>query len=149
VCNPEPLKCFLFVCMYVLLCSNSIPHFTTKSSLTAYCCQTESYRSTFYAATAILLVYFHKTYFIEPLLSYTRAGKNNGKTTNTVHISLLTRCCTNFAFNTATVLLGMDSYKFWTASGSIIYHSYWRTSSSCFRVVGGVNPFLILVSKTD
>jgi hypothetical protein len=30
-----------------------------------------------------------------------------------------------------------------------LYHSSWRTSSSCFRDVGGGNLFLTLVSKTD
>jgi hypothetical protein len=38
---------------------------------------------------------------------YTRVGQNNGNTTDTVHTVE-----PPFAFNTATILLGMDSYKF-------------------------------------
>jgi hypothetical protein len=49
----------------------------------------------------------------------------------------------------AAILLEMDSYKFWTVFSGILFHSYWRTSSSCFRDVGGGNLFLTLVSKTD
>jgi hypothetical protein len=55
----------------------------------------------------------------------------------------------SFAFNTAAVLLEMDLYKCWTVPNGILYNSSWRTSSSCFRVVGGGNLFLTLVSKTD
>jgi hypothetical protein len=55
----------------------------------------------------------------------------------------------SFAFNTAAILLGIDSYKFWTVSSGSLYHSSWRTSSSRFRDVGGGNLFLTLVSKTD
>jgi hypothetical protein len=43
----------------------------------------------------------------------------------------------------------MDSYKFWTVSSGILYHSSWRTSSDCFRDVGSGNLFLTLISKTD
>jgi hypothetical protein len=42
----------------------------------------------------------------------TGVEQNNGKTTDTVHISLLIWCWTTYAFNTAAVLFGMDSYKF-------------------------------------
>jgi hypothetical protein len=55
----------------------------------------------------------------------------------------------HIAFNTASVLLGMDWYKFWSVSRWILYHSSWRKSSSYFRDVGGANLFLTLVSKTD
>jgi hypothetical protein len=55
----------------------------------------------------------------------------------------------HFAFDTAAVLFGMDSYKFWTVRSGILYHSSWITSSCCFRDVGGGNLFLTLVSKTD
>jgi hypothetical protein len=37
-------------------------------------------------------------------------------TTDIVHISL-------FCFNTPAVLLGIDSYKFWTVSSGILYCS--------------------------
>jgi hypothetical protein len=36
-----------------------------------------------------------------------------------------------------------------TVSSGIWYHSFWRTSSSCFRSVGGGNLFLTVVSKTN
>jgi hypothetical protein len=52
-----------------------------------------------------------------------------------------------FAFNTTAVLLGMDSDKFCTICSGILYHYSWRTSSSCFRDVGGGNLCLTLVSK--
>jgi hypothetical protein len=80
---------------------------------------------------------------------HTGVGQNNGNTTDTVHISLLIWRWTTFAFNTAAVLLVMDSYKFWTVCNGILYHSSWRTFSSCFRDVGGGNLFLTVVSKTD
>jgi hypothetical protein len=53
------------------------------------------------------------------------------------------------AFNAAAILFGMDSYKFWTVSRRVLYHSSYITSSSCFRNFGGGNLFLILVSKTE
>jgi hypothetical protein len=43
----------------------------------------------------------------------------------------------------------MDSYKFWTHSNVILYHSSWRTSQSCFRDIRGGKLFLTLVSKTE
>jgi hypothetical protein len=44
---------------------------------------------------------------------HTRLGQNNGNTTDTAHISFLIWCGTNFfTFNTASILLGMDSYNF-------------------------------------
>jgi hypothetical protein len=58
-------------------------------------------------------------------------------------------CWATFAFIKAADLLGMNSYKFWTVSSGILYQSSWRTLSSCFRVVGGENLFLTLVSKSD
>jgi hypothetical protein len=36
-----------------------------------------------------------------------------------------------------------------TVSSGILYHSSWRTSSSCFRDVGGGDLFLVLVFRTD
>jgi hypothetical protein len=83
------------------------------------------------------------------MLVGTGVGQNNGNTTNTVHISLLIWCCTTFAFNTAAVLLGMDSYKYWTVCSGMSYHSSWRIPSTCYGNVGGGNLFLTLVSKTD
>jgi hypothetical protein len=79
----------------------------------------------------------------------TGVGQINGKTTDTVHILSLIWCWTIFVFNTATVLLGTDSYKFWTVSSRTVYHSSWRIPSSYFRDVGVGNLFLNLVSKTD
>jgi hypothetical protein len=63
---------------------------------------------------------------------YTGVEQNNGNTIDTVHISLLIWCWTTFflqystigppfAFNTTTILLGMNSYKFWTAPMRILY----------------------------
>jgi hypothetical protein len=66
----------------------------------------------------------------------TGVEQNNGNTTYTVHISLLLWCLTTVSVNTAAILLAVDSYKFWTVSSGILYHSSWRTSSSCFRDVG-------------
>ena len=38
---------------------------------------------------------------------------------------------------------------FWIVSRGILYHSLWRTSSSCLRDDGGGNLLLTLLSKTD
>jgi hypothetical protein len=54
-----------------------------------------------------------------------------------------------FVFNTAAILLGMDSYKFGTVCSGILFNYSCRTSSSCFSDVGGGNLFLTLVSRTD
>jgi hypothetical protein len=48
----------------------------------------------------------------ELLKRHTRVGQNNGNTTETVCISTLIWSCTTSAFNTAIILLEMDSYKF-------------------------------------
>jgi hypothetical protein len=72
---------------------------------------------------------------------YTGVRQNNGNIRDTVQISLLIWCW--------VTLPGMDSYKFWTVSSWILYYSSWRTSSSCFRDIGGGNLFLTLVYKTD
>jgi hypothetical protein len=53
-----------------------------------------------------------------------------------------------FAFNTAAVLLGMDSYKFWAVTSAILNHLSWRICPSCFRDVGSGNLFLSLVTRT-
>jgi hypothetical protein len=50
--------------------------------------------------------------FNEGQEKYTGVGKNNGNTTDTVHISLLIWCWTTFAFNTVAILLGIDSQNF-------------------------------------
>jgi hypothetical protein len=43
----------------------------------------------------------------------------------------------------------MDSYKFWTVCIGILYHSSWRTSSNCFRDVGGGNLFLTVLQNCE
>jgi hypothetical protein len=49
-----------------------------------------------------------------------------------------------FACNTACILLGIDSCKFWIVSSEILYHS----SSSCLIDDGGKLRLLTLLSKT-
>jgi hypothetical protein len=58
-----------------------------------------------------------------PCSTDTAVEKKNGKTTDTVNISLLILSWTTFAFNTAAALLGMDSNKIRTVSSGILYHS--------------------------
>jgi hypothetical protein len=70
------------------------------------------------------------------------------ETLRTLHISLLIWCWTIFAFSTDAVLLGMDSTSFEQSLVEFVYHSSWKTPSSCFRDVGGGNIFPTLVSKT-
>jgi hypothetical protein len=85
-----------------------------------------------------------------PTLFITHTGfeQNNGNTTYTVHISLLIWCWTTFCLQ-YSCSPWVDSYMFWTISSRILYHCSWRTSSNCFRDVGGRNLFLRLVSRTD
>lgn len=45
----------------------------------------------------------------------------------------------SFAFNTASALLGMDTYEFRTVFSGILCHSPWRISSG-FRDVGSCSP---------
>jgi len=54
-----------------------------------------------------------------------------------------------FACNTACILLGMDSYKFWIVASGMLYRCRWRTSSSCLTDDVGGNLILTLLSKTD
>jgi hypothetical protein len=75
----------------------------------------------------------------------TGVEQTNGNSTGTVHISLLIWCWTAFCLLYSRNTFGMESYKFWTVSSEILYHSFWR---SCFRDVGGGNLFLNVVSKT-
>jgi hypothetical protein len=46
------------------------------------------------------------------IVIYTEVGKNNGNTTDTIYIFLLIWFGPLFAFNTAAILLGINSYKF-------------------------------------
>ena len=64
-------------------------------------------------------------------------------------VKRLTRSWDTVCLNTACILLGIDSCKFWTVSSGILRHSSWKTSSSCLRDDGRRNLLLKLISKID
>jgi hypothetical protein len=71
------------------------------------------------------------------------------KIMKTLHFFINLCCWTTFAFNTAAMPFGMDSYNFRRVCSATLYHSTWRTSSGCSKDAGGGNLFLTLVSKMD
>jgi hypothetical protein len=83
------------------------------------------------------------------MLNCIQDGQNNRNATDPVNISLIIWCLTNFCFQYSrnppwNGLVQVLNILWW-----ILYHSSWKTSSSCFRDVGSENLFLTLVSKTD
>jgi hypothetical protein len=83
------------------------------------------------------------------LVGDTGVGQKNGNTTNTVHITLLIWCWTNFCLQYCINPSWNGLIQVLKSLQRICKQFCWRTSSNCFRDVGGGNLFLTIVSKTD
>jgi hypothetical protein len=79
--------------------------------------------------------------------SVTEDGQNNENSCEW-YTFLINMAGSPFTFNTAGILLGVDSCKFWKVFSGILYHSSRTTFSSCLRDGGGY-LLLTLHSKTD